>query len=169
MEEDKFIPDQHKKTRSIFRILGPLLLMIALACMIVAAIDLFTLQGFEEPKYFWLFFVGIPLIFFGFTLTGLGFGGSIAKYQSREYAPVAKDTFNYLAKETTAGVKEISKAIQQGNTSKLLNCHHCHHQNQLDANFCKECGEQLILICQSCHQSNSLDARFCDQCGTSLK
>ncbi|MEO4055158.1 zinc ribbon domain-containing protein [Solibacillus sp. CAU 1738] len=169
MERDKFIPDQHRKARSFFRILGPTLLIISLVCMIVAAVDFFTLQIFEEPKYFWLFFVAIPLLFVGFTLSGLGYGGNLAKYQSREYAPVAKDTFNYLAKETTVGVKEISNAIQQGNKSnQSLNCLNCHQQNPINAKFCNQCGEHLILICQSCKQENIVNASFCNHCGTEL-
>lgn len=137
MGQEKFKPEEHRKTRSIFRIIGPVMLCIGAVCMVVAAIDFFTLELFEEPKNFWLFFVGMPIIFFGFVLSGLGFGGSIAKYQSREYAPVAKDTFNYLAKETTPGLQEISKALQQGDSPKQTStCNNCYEQNPFDAKFC---------------------------------
>lgn len=169
MGQEKFITEQHRKTRSFFRFLGPLLLIVGGAMMLVAFIDFFTLQGFEEPKYFWLFFVAIPLLFVGFILSGLGFGGSIAKYQSREYAPVAKDTFNYLAKETTSGVKEISNALQlESASTDNFACPHCNQQNTVNAKFCNECGEKIGRICSSCKQVNSNDANFCDECGTSL-
>jgi hypothetical protein len=165
MEQKKFIPDQHVKTRSFFRLLGPVLLLIGAACMIIAFIDFFTLQGFEEPKYFWLFFVALPVIFVGFVLSGLGFGGSVAKYQSREYAPVVKDTFNYLAKETNSGVSEVSRAIKQ---ESVLTCRRCQKQNASNAKFCNGCGENLVKVCGSCQQENTEEARFCNHCGTTL-
>lgn len=169
MVHEKFITEQHKKTRSLFRLLGPLLLIIGVACMLVAFIDFFTLQGFEEPKFFWLFFVAIPILFIGFILSNLGYGGSIAKYQSREYAPVAKDTFNYLAKETTFGVKEISKALHSESASKRsLVCPNCKQQNPDNAKFCNDCGEKLVRVCSNCEQVNANDTNFCNQCGTPL-
>jgi len=168
MRKEKFISDQHKKARSFFRILGPALLVIGAICLIVASIDFFTLQGFEEPKLFWLFFVALPVIFFGFVLTGLGFGGAVAKYQSREYAPVAKDTFNYLATKTTSGVKEISKAVHEGTSANSITCPKCNEKNPNHAKFCNYCGEQLGKICPQCEQENTIDALYCNHCGESL-
>lgn len=166
MGQEKFIPEQHRKTRSFFRYLGPVMLSIGVLCMLVAAIDFFTIQAFEEPKLFWLFFVGMPIIFFGFVFSSLGFGGSIVKYQSREYAPVAKDTFNYLAKEMTPGVIEISNALQQGKASNPLStCHNCQQKNPMDAKFCNTCGEKLVLICHGCQHENTNDSHFCNHCG----
>lgn len=94
MRKENFVTEQHKKTRSFFRTLGPVLLVIGAICLIAALVDFFTLQGFEEPKLFWLFFVALPFLFIGFVLTGLGYGATVARYESREYAPVAKDTLN---------------------------------------------------------------------------
>ncbi|HHW38189.1 MAG TPA: hypothetical protein GXX18_13290 [Bacillales bacterium] len=169
MEKEKFITEQHKKARSFYRILGPVLLFIGAICLIMASIDFFTLQGFEEPKFFWLFFLSLPIIFIGFVLTGFGFGGAIAKYQSREYAPVAKDTFNYLATETTSGVKEISKAIQEGaNSTQSLICYKCNGENLIHAKFCSYCGEKLVQICPHCEEVNTADALYCNHCGKSL-
>jgi hypothetical protein len=170
MGQEKFIPEQHLKVRSLLRFLGPIFLLIGLGCMIIAFIDFFTLQGFEEPKYGWLFFVGMPFLFVGFTMSGFGYGGTVAKYQSREYAPIVKDTFNYLAKETTSGVRDVSKAIQQGNGLKdAITCHSCHQQNAINAKFCVECGEKLAKICSRCKKVNINDARFCNDCGNSIE
>ncbi|MFJ7737631.1 zinc ribbon domain-containing protein [Lysinibacillus sp. NPDC097287] len=170
MGQEKFIPDEHQQARSFFRLLGPVLLISGVVCIVVAGVDFFTLQPFDEPDLFWLFFVALPLIFIGFVLSGLGYGGSVAKYQSREYAPVAKDTFNYLAQETTSGVKEIANALQQGSASTLsLNCHNCQQPNPMSARFCNDCGIKLVLTCRSCEQENTKDARFCNHCGNSLQ
>ncbi len=168
METEKFIPKQHNKARTLFRVIGPLFLLVGVGCITIAMYDFFTIQGFAQPKYFWLFFVAMPFLFIGFILTGFGFGSSVARYQSREYAPVAKDTFNYLAKETTSGVKNISRAIQSSQLSKI-ECHSCHQQNDIDAKFCDECGEKMMKSCHSCRNENDPEARFCDNCGTSLQ
>ena len=37
--------------------------------------------------------------------------GKISRYAAGEIAPVAKDTFNYLAKETKEGVSSISENL----------------------------------------------------------
>lgn len=170
MRKEKFMTEQHQKTRSFFRFLGPVLLVIGVICLIVALIDFFTLQGFEEPKFFWLFFVALPILFIGFVLAGLGFGGAIAKYESREYAPVVKDTINYLATETASGVKEISKAIQEGASSThSMTCSKCNEENPIHAKFCNDCGEKLVQICPHCVQENTTDALYCNRCGKSLR
>ncbi|QQZ08677.1 zinc ribbon domain-containing protein [Heyndrickxia vini] len=169
MRKEKFITEQHKKTRLFFRILGPALLVIGAICLIVALIDIFTLQGFEEPKFFWLFFVVMPFLFIGFLLTGVGYGGAIARFESREYAPVVKDTFNYLATETTSGIKEISKAIQDGaNLTYSMRCHKCNEENPIHAKFCSHCGGKLMQICPHCEEENTAGALYCNSCGKSL-
>jgi hypothetical protein len=40
--------------------------------------------------------------------------GKVARYSAAELAPVAKDTFNYVAKESSEGVSSIAKSIKQG-------------------------------------------------------
>ncbi|MGV3466540.1 MAG: double zinc ribbon domain-containing protein [Heyndrickxia sp.] len=169
MKKEKFITEQHNKTRSFFRILGPALLVIGAICIIMAFIDFFTLQELEEPKLFWLFFVALPVIFLGFVLSGFGFGGAVAKYQSREYAPVAKDTFNYMATNTTSAVKEISNAIQEGTSTYSITCSQCNEENPNHAKYCNYCGEKLGKTCPQCEQENTIDALFCNHCGESLE
>lgn len=189
MEKKKFVTEQHEKTRTTFRTLGPIILAAGAICMIIAFIDFFTydpfdsgfggfgafgeMDGFGGPKLFWLFFVGIPLLFVGFVLTNAGYAGAIARYGSREYAPVAKDTFNYLASETAPGVKEISKAIKEGTapaqaSANSITCQNCNEENPSDSKFCKQCGDQLAKTCAHCQKMNSADALYCNYCGKSL-
>lgn len=145
MKKNEFITEEHKKTRKVFRIVGPVLLLIGVCCIAIAIADSFTLDFFEMPKYDWLFFVGMPFLFVGFVLCGLGYGSDVAKYQSREMAPVAKDTFNYLASETTEGVESISRAVQKGKSTVIeaKQCGNCQEINKLDAKFCNECGQEI--------------------------
>lgn len=170
MEQERFITEKHTKARNSFRVLGPIFVVGGLICMVIAAVDFFTLSMFEEPRFFWLFFLAIPILFIGFVLSGLGYGGKVAKYQAREYAPVAKDTFNYLAKETSSGVTEISQAVNRGRqtTTNQLSCPHCQKQNSADAKFCDGCGGKLAKVCASCGDVNKSDAHFCDECGARL-
>lgn len=169
MARKDFIPKEHIRTRSTFRAIGLISLFIGAICIIMAMVDFFTLDFFEEPKYFWLAFVGMPIVFIGLVFTSLGYGGKMARYQSREYAPIAKDTFNYLARETTPGVKEIANAVKQvepNNTS--INCHKCQKENDADARFCNDCGEKLVQVCATCQHDNPQNACFCNHCGNSL-
>lgn len=145
MNKKTFITEEHLKRRKIFRILGPIVLGFGILCIVIALVDFLTLDMFEEPKYFGLFFLGIPLTAVGFTLSSLGYGSEIAKYQTREMAPVVKDTFNYLAEETKDGVETIARAVQKGTSSvvEAKQCHYCNELNKIDAKFCNECGRSL--------------------------
>ncbi|RXJ04341.1 hypothetical protein DS745_02855 [Anaerobacillus alkaliphilus] len=168
MDNNKFVSEKHVKARGTFRLFGPLLILVGAGCMLVAFIDFFTLGPFEEPTLFWLFFLAMPFLFIGVVLSNLGYGGTVAKYQSREYAPVVKDTFNYLAKETKSGVKEVANAIQSGGTNSSITCRICDHDNPTNANFCNGCGEKLAQRCKKCDQINVSGARFCNHCGGTL-
>ena len=111
--------------------------------MQIGFFDFFTADPWEGPQLFWLNFVGIPVIFVGFVLTGLGYGGAVAKYQSREMAPVARDTFNYLAEETTEGIEAITRAVQKGKVVQATECPGCGALNKVDAKFCNECAHSI--------------------------
>lgn len=169
MSDKPFVTESHQQFRGFFRVIGPLLMLGGATCMVIAGIDFFTLSPFESPSYFWLFFVAIPILFVGFVLSGLGYGGAVARYQSKEYAPVAKDTFNYMAKGTTEGVKSISGAFHEGKQSisqdQTLVCSACQTANEFDSKFCQECGDRLQATCEKCNTTNDRDAKFCDQCG----
>jgi hypothetical protein len=66
------------------------------------------------PEYFWCCFVGMPIMFVGGVMTKFAYMGKVARYSAAELAPVAKDTFNYVAKESSEGVSSIAKSIKQG-------------------------------------------------------
>ena len=143
--KEPFIPDKHLQMKSMFRRIGPLLLVIGVVCIIIAMVDFFTLDFFEEPKYFWLFFVAMPIIFIGFIVTNAGYAQDAAKYMSREMAPVTSETFNYIAKETQEGVEAVAKAVQRGKAEvvQAKHCQSCQTLNKVGANFCNECGQSI--------------------------
>jgi hypothetical protein len=71
-------------------------------------------DGGGPPKYFWCVFVGMPLIFVGLVICKFAFMGKVLRYAAGEAAPVGKDTFNYMARETKSGVADVSEAFFQG-------------------------------------------------------
>jgi len=53
-------------------------------------------------------------MFIGLVMCKFAFMGKVARYAAGELAPVGKDTFNYLAKETKVGVTDVSEAFYDG-------------------------------------------------------
>ena len=49
-----------------------------------------------------------------------------------------------------------------------MTCPHCQRANPVDARFCTDCGQLLVLLCLACQTPNTPDSRFCKACGTSL-
>ena len=108
---------KQKQIRKFLRIAGPLTLLVGLVCVVVATASLFGAFGnnsFGPPKFFWLAFVGLPLMFVGTVMTSAGFMGAVLRYQAGEAAPVAADTANYVVGETKDAIKTASKAVAEG-------------------------------------------------------
>ena len=142
-----------------------------------------TGEGFSVaprgPQKFWCFFVGMPLIAIGVGICKFAFMGTVARYVASETAPVAADTFNYVASETQSGVRTLTSAVaagldgrsaDDGATTDDKTCPGCQALNEHDSRFCDQCGESLPvdLSCPACQRRNAPDARFCDSCGTGL-
>jgi hypothetical protein len=79
------------------------------------------------------------------------FLGSFTRYVFGETAPVQKDTFNYLAEGTQGGVRTVATAVGEGLAAGMRQggaagsrCLRCHHYNDADAKFCKNCGTALV-------------------------
>jgi hypothetical protein len=143
------INPQHETARTLLRIVGPLLLLAGGACVVIATIDFFSIMGkpYAQPTKFYLFFIGLPVGFLGLVLTQFGFLGAVFRYQAGEVAPVGKDTFNYLARGTRSGVRDIASAVGEG---------------------LRDDGAAGQRVCSECGAANDADARFCDACGAAL-
>ncbi|HXF10988.1 MAG TPA: hypothetical protein VN625_09395, partial [Desulfuromonadaceae bacterium] len=84
-------------------------------CMVVAFVDFArSMNGMEPPHLFWMFFLGMPLMFAGFVMSQMGFMGAVTRFMAGEAAPVATDTANYVAKETEGAVETVAKAAAKG-------------------------------------------------------
>ncbi len=112
------INPNHQQERGFLRIIGPIVLIIGIIFAIIGFGSFFSSFGsFEPPKYFWCAFIGLPMSGVGLAICNFAFMGKVARYTAGELAPVGKDTFNYLAKETKPGVKDISEAFFSGKES----------------------------------------------------
>jgi RNA polymerase subunit RPABC4/transcription elongation factor Spt4 len=178
MRPENQIDPQHNEKRGILRVIGPLMVVIGLIFLVVGMVSFFaSFGGHGSPRLFWCCFVGLPLIWLGSVLSGVGFLGAAARYMAGESAPVAKDTFNYMADGTKEGVKTVATAVSEGLASGggigkpvQLRCHKCNQLNDADSKFCKECGTSLLKskACPACNELNDPDAKFCDNCGRAL-
>lgn len=172
-DEDRLNPG-HRRVRPILRYVGPVIALAGLILIVIGTADFFRTAGtFEGPRLFWCNVLGMPLLFVGVVITKFAFLGAILRYHVGETAPVAKDTFNYIAHETRGGVQTIAAALREGfsgDASHHIACGRCGKMNQPDAKFCQKCGTPLLTerVCAQCGNPNDVDARFCDRCGTEL-
>lgn len=102
-------------------------------------------------------FTGVICVFIGavgmmFGARGLFFAraGSILRYAAGETAPVAKDTFDYLADETQEGVEKVARAVTKGAARTAsaaevikVRCRGCGYLESEDAKFCSGCGKTI--------------------------
>ncbi len=178
---DQRIDPGHNRTRKKLRVLGPILLGVGVVFMLIAVGSIVFAFLFKLPAAgigFLLGFFGIPLIFAGSVCCMYGYMGKLTRYSAQETAPVAKDTFNYLADGTQEGVRTVAGAIGQGLREGMsqnggeseLRCPQCGSGQDSDAKFCDDCGAAINKerICPKCDNPNDGDARFCDNCGQDL-
>lgn len=164
---DKVDP-RHSQLRQTLRVVGPATLVGGLVLMVVGLGNFFLAFGtMEPPRYFWCAFLGIPLIGVGGMITQYAFLGAFYRFVAAEAAPVAKDTFNYMATGTTEGVRDIASAIKQGLRGDAMTCPTCGCNHGIDAKFCDHCGQPIASskTCSECSAANNPRAKFCDACG----
>lgn len=174
MTPPKDIDPRHEKTRSTLRVIGLFAVIIGLAFTAVGMISFFSAFGsFRAPTYFWCAFIGLPVLSIGINILKNAYMERITRYKAGEIAPVAKDTFNYIAEETSEGVKTIADSIKGKDTEEKENyikCQKCGAKNLFKSKFCQECGERLEKkqICSKCGATHSVNAKFCSICGERL-
>ena len=185
-EYQKLSGSSHKPIRQILRVAGPIILFVGIACVTVSTISVVLVisgvirNGSGPPPFFWLFFIGGPILVVGFGMTSAGYMGALARYQASEMAPVASDTVNYMGKAAQPGIKSIAGAISEGlaeganasvttASADAITCPDCNAVNQAGSQFCDQCGTLLAdIACPKCQSPNQPGSKFCDQCGTSL-
>lgn len=182
MEEEKIDPG-HRTPRTVLRVIGPVTFGIGvlLTAVALASFGVAMATG-RPPVLLVLAFFGLPLVFVGTIVTFAGYMGKIARFTQAETAPVARDTFNYLADGTKDGVKTVAAAIGEGIGAGIgaagdalvtakktveVRCRKCSFMETADAKFCSGCGAAMEndKLCPSCNELNDADAKFCSNCG----
>ena len=123
-------PRRSAGARTAFRVLGVVVLVVAIALVATAFGDLMNADMYQEPTKFWMAFVGIPLLGVGGFLLNLGFGGAHARYMAAEYSP---------AIQSVAGDIGLRDDASAGGPY----CRSCGTQNDQSARFCDGCGTSM--------------------------
>jgi hypothetical protein len=115
MNENPLQSPHHSTVRTFLRVGGPIVALAGLIFMIVGIGNFFAaFGGHEPPRYFWCVFAGMPLLALGLTMCKFGYVGAFFRYLAGETAPVAKDTFNYVADGAQPGLRAVGKSIAEG-------------------------------------------------------
>lgn len=132
----------HQSTvRTVARVAGPVLLVVGLGFVVTAFVDFFaTMDSFGAPEKFWMFFVGLPILFVGGALTQAGHAGTAARYVAGETMPVVKDSASYLSEGR--GIAGIGRTEEAAAATGPY-CRQCGTRNDADARFCDSCGQSL--------------------------
>ena len=160
MNEQEKLNPKHSAALRFLRTTGPVLAVAGLICIVIAFVNFFSAvlgPSAGPPRLFWLFFVGMPPLAVGILMTKVGFAGKIARFFAAELAPVAKDTFNYMAEETQDGVKTVARAISAGIKEGT-------ETPPSEAND----PSKAAPLCSACGFTETADARFCSRCGRPL-
>lgn len=173
MPRHRLFHAHHASHRAGLRGLGAVLTAVGGVFTAIGLISFFSsTNSFEGPRYFWCLFVGLPMLGVGFALLKFGYLGPIARYVASEAAPVATDSFNYVASATKQGLHDVASAIGTGlrDATAARTCAACGHGNASDAAFCNQCGASLqhAGVCPTCQHPNDPAARFCSGCGGAL-
>jgi RNA polymerase subunit RPABC4/transcription elongation factor Spt4 len=179
--EDNRIDPGHKGPRDLFRVLGPIILGLVILLIVISMVDFFSCFGsMRTPRFIWMPFLGIPMLFVGGVLSQFGYAGKVARYMAQEMAPVGKDTFNYMADGTKDGIKTVATAVGQGLAQGAaalggamgakVTCRTCKALVDAAAKFCPQCGGAMTKDkpCPNCKHLNDSDAKFCDNCGQAV-
>ena len=150
--------------RKRLRIIGLILTPIGGICLLIGFLDFFSR---DMPTMFWMFFLGIFILFPGTVCLQYGYMGKLARYKAGEVAPVAKDTTNYLLDGTR---EELAKTINATRgLSHTIKCPKCSEENSKDSVFCNHCGHKLSILCRTCGMQNDADSKFCKKCGGGIE
>ena len=146
--------DNQAGVRSTLRLLGWVALGIGVVLTGIAMVEFFSGFGsFEQPRNFWMAFIGLPLVAVGTGMLKAGYIGPATRYVAGEVTPTLHDAMGQLGIGAGAGQQV---------------CASCGGRNAADAKFCDDCGTALRRTCASCGADNAGDAKFCDDCGAEL-
>ncbi|MBO5412000.1 MAG: zinc ribbon domain-containing protein [Clostridia bacterium] len=144
---------KEKDTKTKFRIIGAIILFIAIACVVIGLVDFFQVLGEnEKPKLFWLFFIGFPLLPVGAVLFMIGIRRELTRYLVNENADILAQNMKIAVDAT-----QLKKRICE-----------CGKENPMENQYCTECGKTLVSSCRNCGKIIDNTDKYCPNCGEKL-
>lgn len=169
MENNTINNKKHEQTRKKLKVIGITFLTIGGIFFLVGIISFFiAFNTGGVPKLFWCCFIGIIFIGIGASCAKLGFMKQVGGYVASQTVPIAKDSINYLAKNTKDSLADSAATIKNSINSDQIKCNNCGTLNKSTAKYCDNCGKPLAKICPKCNALNDTKATYCDNCGTHL-
>lgn len=157
----------HTKARTTLRIAGAAIMIPALVLIVIGMTDFFSsATNGEEPRLFFLLFIGMPLFFVGAVCLLLGFMGVLQSYAVSQTAPAHRDAANYMLDGTREEIAKTVRAAKDGGEEKT--CPRCGGKYSDGDKFCPECGAPTGAVCPSCGATVPDGAKFCPDCGARL-
>ena len=143
-EEKDYGLKENNRKRIVMTIIG---IFLIIGGIVLAAFGISKLMD-GDYSLFSLVFIGFPMIFAGLVILLLFNLGKMTRFVASQSAPVSKDVANYMmdnTKESIGGVaKEVSKNINDGKqVPKHRACLKCGAINDINHNFCGDCGAPL--------------------------
>jgi hypothetical protein len=131
--------------RTAFRVVGVVLLVVALGLLATGLQDFFsTSDSLEGPHKFWMIFVGILMLGPAGWCLQAGFMGAATRYAAGETMPVVKDSASYLSDgRGILGVGRTASTEPAADTVPGTYCSHCGTHHDDGAKFCDNCGAAL--------------------------
>ncbi|WP_243299490.1 zinc ribbon domain-containing protein [Bacillus litorisediminis] len=105
---------------------GPLILIIGLAGFVIFLIDFASSDFFEEPKYFWVGFASMPVIFIGAVLSM----PAIKQKYLKQNEEILREQMKIMGEAFREGFYEDNKKF----------CSNCGDLIEKQAKFCSICG-----------------------------
>lgn len=140
-----------KKTLTVMSVIVILLSIAAIVGGIVLFVQGCRVSGVGSK--IWRIALGVVLALIGFVF---GYASFMAFFTSLS-----------MIKPNSGNVKDGNRAK---GTINILKCDKCGHENPINAEFCKNCGESMqdFIECE-CGTRCPKDAEFCTTCGKKLK
>ena len=124
-----------QKNKTIFKIVGGVLVIIGLTLTIIGFANFFANIGDDKfPKLFWMTFVGLPLIAIGGMLLLFGY--------RREFSAKRVAALMPKMKEMQEAMAPLADELAAAADAAKITCE-CGKINPSSSKFCSECGKSL--------------------------
>lgn len=176
-DEIKSETSDNKKRRgrkTVPFVFGWILIIAGISIVIVALIDYFiSFSSLRSPSFFFLFFIGFPMIFIGAILHNSDKSRQFnrRRIDSRNNQDInsSPDCSSFSDNENHSS--NCSSTVLPTSDKDTIICPFCHKAMPKASSYCPNCGRKIVKktkTCPHCGEINDDDAIFCKSCGQSL-